>query len=116
GRRYLPARELRLFGCSPEEPRQSAGFAEAMRFQVERARSYYRAGMGGVAYIPPRSRFAIRLAAGLYEAILDKIAQQNYDVFARRAHTSRREKLLLALRLQFSGDAQPAPPWSREAK
>ena len=69
----------------------------------ERARRYYRAGLEGVRLIQPRAQFAIRLAAGLYEGILDKIARQGYDVFGGRASTTLLEKVRLALRLRLRG-------------
>ncbi len=39
------------------------------------------------------SRFAVLPASRIYSKILDEIERQNYDVFARRAHTTNAQKL-----------------------
>ena len=101
GRYYLPASDLRAFGCSVQASGHSGDLAGLIRFESDRARRYYESGRQGIRWVQPAAQFAIRLAAGLYEAILDKIAQQRYDVYAARASTSLREKVWLALRLRL---------------
>lgn len=100
GRCYLPATELRSFDC-PVDALPAGDLTGLIRFQCERAHVYYRAGIAGVASIHPAAQYAIRLAASLYEAILDKIAQQHYDVYACRASTTLHEKVWLAVRLRL---------------
>jgi hypothetical protein len=46
----------------------------------------------------PVRRFPVRVASALYSAILDKIAQQDNNVFAGRAKTTLPEKLLLTFK------------------
>jgi len=70
-----------------------------MRFQVARARAYYARGLDGLRLLPRDSQFPIAIAARTYAGILTKIECANFDVFSRRAHTGRRDKLLLAARL-----------------
>jgi 15-cis-phytoene synthase len=41
--------------------------------------------MLGIAYLDPGGRFSIAAAAELYRLILDKIEQNDYDVFNQRA-------------------------------
>jgi 15-cis-phytoene synthase len=101
GRHYLPASELRAYGCRVEAPNRGGDLPTLIRFQSDRARQYYEAGREGIRWVHPTAQFAIGLAATLYEAILDKIAQQRYDVYAGRASTSLREKLWLAVRLRL---------------
>ena len=101
GRHYLPAAELRAYGCRQATPESGGDLPGVIRFQCDRARSYYRGGLEGVRWIEPAARFAIQLAGTLYAAILDKVAQQRYDVYARRASTSLREKLWLAVRVRL---------------
>lgn len=97
GRLYLPLEELRLFNLSEEDI--AAGIIDHrwrafMRFQIRRARQLYAEALPGVAMLGRSGRFAIAAAAELYRAILDDIEDHDYDVFSRRAHTSKREKLL----------------------
>jgi|SRR5579883_1099353 len=93
-RHYLPAEEVALFG--DDLPR-------LIEFQCARARDYYQAGCAGIRWVQPGAQFAIRLAATLYEAILDKVAQQGYDPYAGRASTSLWEKVWLAVKLRLGG-------------
>lgn len=98
GRVYMPQDELARFGLSTRdiaEQRFSPAFKEFMQWQCERARSLYSEADKGVPLLEKHGRFPVRVAAALYGAILGKIAQQNYDIFAGRAKTNLREKLVL---------------------
>jgi 15-cis-phytoene synthase len=103
GRHYLPADELQAFGCLVEAPDERGDLPGLIRLQSDRARRYYASGREGIRWVQPAARFAIRLSASLYEAILDKIAQQRFDVYACRASTTLREKVWLAVRLRLAG-------------
>lgn len=95
GRIYLPQEDLRKFGVSEEQILANEfdeNFAAMMKFQVERARSFYATGEKGIALLERDSRFTVLLAARIYAKILDEIEKQNYNVFIRRARTSRRQK------------------------
>ncbi len=96
GRLYLPAEELRMFNLSEDDI--AAGnidhrWRAFMRFQIRRARQLYAEALPGVALLGKSGRFAIAAAAELYRAILDDIEEHDYDVFNRRAHTTKQEKL-----------------------
>ncbi len=100
GRIYLPAEDLRRFGCSEssilageiDEP-----FVELMQFEIERVRSMYEEAEPGIALLASESRFTVRLALGLYRRILERIEANDYDVFTQRAHVPFRTKLVMAL-------------------
>jgi phytoene synthase len=97
GRIYLPLEDLRRFSVSEEQivaNEFDAGFAEMMKFQVARARDFYRKGETGIALLEKDSRFTVLLAARIYAKILDEIEKLDYNVFTRRAGTSRMQKLL----------------------
>ena len=102
GRYYLPAVEVRAFGCPVEAPERGGDLSGLIRLQCERARGYYRSGLAGIKWVQPGARFGIQLAAALYEAILDKIAQEGYDVYTRRASTTLRQKVWLAFCLRLA--------------
>ncbi len=101
GRVYLPLEDLRSFDYT--EGDLGAGvvderFVELMRFEIRRTRVLYEVADEGMAYIPRGRRFPVVVARELYAAILARIEAQGYDVFARRAETSRAGKLGVAAR------------------
>ena len=93
---YLPQEDLRAFNVSEEQifaNEFDANFAEMMKFQVERAREYYAKGEKGIAFLEKDSRFTVLLASRIYAKILDEIEKQNYNIFTKRAHTTKSQKL-----------------------
>ncbi len=96
GRIYLPQEDLRKFGVSKEQifaGGMSDNFIEMMKFQIGRARDYYRTGEKGISLLEKDSRLTVLLASRIYARILDEIEKQNYDVFTRRAHTTSSQKI-----------------------
>jgi len=96
GRIYLPQEDLRAFNITEEQifaNEFDKNFVEMMKFQVERAREYYQKGEKGIAFLEKDSRFTVLLAARIYAKILDEIEKQHYNVFIRRAHTTKRQKI-----------------------
>lgn len=88
GRVYLPQEEMRRFGYTLEDlaaHRRNDAFVAMMRFQVERARGYYERALPGIALLAPEGRFAVKVAADVYRAILREIEKSGYEVFTRRA-------------------------------
>lgn len=105
GRVYLPLEDLERFGLSADDILhgvQDERFQALMRFEIERTRQLYAESWPGIALLPPDSRLAIAAAARVYRGILDKIEANNYDVYTKRAHLKRREKLLMLPRIWFA--------------
>ncbi|MBK8150565.1 MAG: squalene/phytoene synthase family protein [Acidobacteria bacterium] len=101
---YLPQEDLRRFGVSEEQlfdNRVESNFVEMMKFQIARAREYYRKGDAGIRFLERDSRLTVGLASTIYSRILDEIEKQDHDVFRRRAHTSAAQKLLTIPRVWF---------------
>ena len=97
GRIYLPLEDLRRFNVSEEQILANNfddNFTRLMEFEVARARDFYQQGEKGIAYLEKDSRFTVLLASRIYAKIMDEIEKQNYNVFARRAHTSKMQKIL----------------------
>ena len=67
-----------------------------MRFQIDRARQYYRAAEGLPPLLTPDGRAVFQLMAGTYRGLLDEIERRDYDVFTRRVALSRWTRLRLA--------------------
>lgn len=99
GRFYLPKAELSRFGLAYEDLlAKPAGekmerLKRFLRFQIKRARAYYRKALGGMRFLPEELRLPIAMAARLYEGILDKVEQGGYDI-SRRAFVPFHEKLI----------------------
>ena len=91
GRIYLPEEDLRQFGLGYDDIRTQqvdARFIALMQFEIRRARQYFQKSIPGVTLLSAASRPAVGAAALLYQAILDEIEHNRYDVFRLRAHTS----------------------------
>lgn len=101
GRIYLPTEELHRFGYSESDLRsgvRNAAFFSLMDFQCARARSYYRSSAPGIPMLDQRGRFAVRIAADVYEAILGRIEAGGYDVFDSRAFVPKARKYWITAR------------------
>jgi phytoene synthase len=99
GRVYLPLEDLARFDYTEEDLGASVvdeRFVELMRFEIGRARRLYAFADEGISYIPRGRRYPVIVARELYAAILDRIEALGYDVFSRRAATSRLGKLGVA--------------------
>jgi phytoene synthase len=101
GRVYLPREDLERFGYTEEQLRcgqRDDRFRALMRFEVERARSYYEAARPLAGMLRPAGRAVFLVMANTYRGLLDEIERRDYDVFSRRVRLSRWHKLWLALR------------------
>ena len=97
---YLPAEDLARFGCTEDTIVRGIvdeGFIRMMKFQIERVRRMYAEAEPGIALLGAESRYTVRVALSLYRRILERIEQNGYDVFSRRAFVPIRTKLAVAL-------------------
>lgn len=98
GRIYMPLDEMARYTLGEEDIKNHVvddRFTPFMKFQVERTRELYTEADKGIKYLNPDGRFAVIMARTLYSAILGKIEEQDYDVYSKRARTSKREKVYL---------------------
>ncbi len=93
GRVYLPQEDLERFGTDPWRRRADTAWRELSAFEIARIRSLYHEADLAIAELPPRSAGVIRAARILYSGILERIEQQDHDVFARRARVPTATKL-----------------------
>jgi phytoene synthase len=98
-RQYVPQEDLRRFGVDLTARRCTPEFVELMTFEIARCRELYVSADLGLAMLPPQSAKCIGAARVLYGRILDKIEQQHYDVFAKRARVSTAEKAMMVAKL-----------------
>ncbi len=100
GRVYLPADEMVEYGLARSqlrEDRASPALKDLMRFQVDRTRSYFRAGLPLLDRVVGRLRVDLSLFSLGGLAILRKIERQGYDTLSQRPSLSGAEKVGLAL-------------------
>jgi phytoene synthase len=110
GRVYFPKDELARFGITIQDIlslKRTDGFIEFLKFQVERARRYYREAVNGLAMIHKEVRIVIALALSVYGEILDVIEDNEYEVFGKRAYVNTFRKLVLYTQLVIFGYPQP---------
>ncbi|MBD2004005.1 MULTISPECIES: 15-cis-phytoene synthase CrtB [Cyanophyceae] len=97
GRIYLPLDELALFNYTEQDLINGVvdeRWRELMRFQIQRARKFYREAEKGISYLSPEVRWPVWAALMLYSQILDAIEKNDYDVFTKRAYVPTPRKLL----------------------
>jgi squalene synthase HpnC len=101
GRIYLPLESMRRFGVSEEDIAQrrfTPAFRELMRFEVERARDWFRRGLPLAGKVDRELAVDIELFSRGGMEILNAIERQNFDVLKSRPAISRTRKLWLVAR------------------
>ncbi len=99
GRIYMPLEDLARFGVSEEmllRRQMTPEIVEAIKYQIQRVRDLQKVAEAGIKYLSPVSRPCIRAASELYCGIVDEIEANNYDVFNKRASTSKMRRLRVA--------------------
>lgn len=102
GRIYIPQEDLRNFDITEEElfkGEVTENFKELMKFQIERAKNYYSKADLGIPLLSSDSRLPVYLARHNYSRILNKIEDNNYNVFDNRAYLNYTEKLSMLPRV-----------------
>lgn len=94
GRVYLPAEDLRRFGC-PDLPDVSP---ELIRFEARRAEEWFDRGLGLVDVLDSRSASCVLAMTAIYRRILERIARQPDEILQRRISLPVWEKAWLAAR------------------
>ena len=101
GRIYLPLEDLTRYGVSQSdiaERRATPQFLEMMKFEVARAREWFRRGLPLAEMVDKHLALDIELFSRGGVAILNAIERQGYDVLARRPAISKAGKLWLVVR------------------
>lgn len=101
GRIYLPLEDLDRFGVSEGDlaySRNTAGFCDLMRFEVERSREWFEHGLPLVKRVDEELAIDLELFTRGGQEILNAIEHQGYAVLGRRPEISRMRKLALVAR------------------
>ncbi len=97
---YIPLEVLKRHGCTLEDlyaRRMTPAFRDVMREIVERARELFAEGLPLSAMVDRRLALDIDLFSRGGMRVLDKIAEQHYDVLSRRPAISKAERVWLLL-------------------
>jgi 15-cis-phytoene synthase len=101
GRVYLPLADLRRCGYSEQELLAGAdndAFLDLMRFEIDRAKQFYRAAAGLRDWLEPDGRRIFGLMTATYRRLLDEIERRPADVLRRRIQLGSLTRLRLFLR------------------
>ena len=93
---YLPQDEIARFGYSEVELQAgivNESFTQLMRFQTQRAKQYFRSGFQLLPYLSPRSRACPAVLGQLYQKVLQRIEDADYDVLHHRVALSTKQKV-----------------------
>jgi len=100
GRIYLPQEELVRFRYSEEEiikNKYNSNFASLMKFEADRAKSYFDKATECLNLDDKASMFAARAMQHIYYKILNKIIDADYDIYSRNIKVAKIEKVGIAL-------------------
>ncbi|MDR9366328.1 MAG: phytoene/squalene synthase family protein [Balneolaceae bacterium] len=92
---YIPREDLERFKVSEDEmfsKKLSGRFIDLMKFQIDRASRYYIEADKGIPMLNRDSRLPVLLARENYSRILNKIEENQYQVFNQRAYLNATEK------------------------
>jgi squalene synthase HpnC/squalene synthase HpnD len=105
GRVYIPEEDLQQYGVNPEDFARSEatlGVRELLRFEAERAWQGYQEGAALLNLIELESRAALWLLVHTYSALLARMEELDFAVFAERVRLSKAEKLVFIAKARFS--------------
>ena len=101
GRIYLPLESLRKYGVTEDDlgnNRNTPAFCDMMRFEVERARDWFRQGMPLIGRVDKELAIDLDLFSRGGLEILNAIEKQGFAVLGRRPSISKPRKLALVAR------------------
>lgn len=102
GRIYLPREDLARFGYSEAdflERKESPRLSELIRFETQRARTYYEKAHAALDALPAKDRRALTVAEimrAVYSRILTRIERPDYAAFGPRVRLSTSNRLAIA--------------------
>ena len=100
GRIYLPLQELEDFGVDESmllKGKVTPEIVSALKFQISRVRTLQAESKAGIALLPANVRPCIEAASELYCGIVDEVEKIEYQVFTKRAKTSKLRRMSVAL-------------------
>jgi phytoene synthase len=99
GRVYIPTEDLRRFDCTEDDLKTGAvseKVRQLLKFQVDRARRFYRTADAALPRRDARGMVAARIMGAIYFDLLRSIERAGYDVFRQRVRVPRPRQAMLA--------------------
>lgn len=99
GRVYIPQEDLARFNYTEADLASqhiNADLIDLLEFEFQRTEHYYEQARAGVSLLGS-GQLGVMSALEFYHAILPGIRRNGYDVFTRRAETSRQQKIKLII-------------------
>jgi phytoene synthase len=100
GRVYLPLEDLHRFNVTEADLQagvMTTGVRALLRFECNRARSYYRRAAAQLPRVDAASLVAAEIMGAIYFEILRNIERRGHDVFSERVRVPRPRRAALAL-------------------
>lgn len=100
GRIYLPQEDLIKFGYEENSlfnAEYNLNFVSLMEFQANRAKYFFDSATNSLDLEDKSSMFAARAMQHIYSRILERIMQNNYDVFNKDVNLTKMEKVGISL-------------------
>ena len=101
GRIYLPLEDMKKFGYTEENLCSSTynnAFVEVMRFESERAHSYYKRAEETLPKEDRKAMVTAEIMKTIYRRLLQQIESAHYDVFTHAVKLSKLQKIKTALK------------------
>jgi len=95
---YLPQEDLTQFGITEQallKGIKDDKYVDMLQFQIKRARDWYQKAEEGIPMLSKDCQLPIRASLDMYSTILNKIEDNSYDNFNKRAYTTKMEKLMM---------------------
>jgi len=95
---YLPQEDLARFGVTEAallKGVRDERYVSLLKFQIDRAREWYKRAEDGIPMLAKDAQLPIRASLDMYSSILNKIEENGYDNFNKRAYTAKWEKLAM---------------------
>ncbi|MEL7834470.1 phytoene/squalene synthase family protein [Fodinibius sp. Rm-B-1B1-1] len=92
---YIPKEELDRFEVTEQQLfdyQRTENVVNLLQYQIKRTRRYYERSEQGIRLLSSDSRLPVYLARQNYSRILDKIEENDYNVFTKRAYLNTMEK------------------------
>jgi 15-cis-phytoene synthase len=109
GRVYLPAEDLRRFGCNGLPEAGEEQVAELIRYEAGRAADWFDRGLRLTHSLDPRSASCVLAMTGIYRSILDRIVREPSQVLRGRISLPAWEKAWVAARSLAAARPSGAP-------
>jgi phytoene synthase len=110
GRVYLPAEDLRRFGCGDTIDAAAAPTAELIRYEAARAGEWFDRGLRLVDVLDARSASCVLAMTGIYRVILERIEHEPAMVLEQRISLPVWEKAWVAARSLVGARPRGAHP------